>query len=514
MNSIAIAGAPTSVALSAESDCVRRASRGDRDAFVELYRRHQQPSWRLASAVTGESDLAARAVADGFSRVLRSVRRRQARAGAPIRPLLLEATYRSAIEAQRRRAGSGPRPVVGMAAASGATAAELVAPAAFASLPERWRGALWLHEVEGFGADEVGPILGVSGAVAGQLVERASRALAGRFEAAHVPLPAHLGALLRPLAPVQPAGMQPAAEARWQHEVTRDTTGRFLPAAWLEERAARPLGLAATGLLALGVIGLGVVSQHTSVNSTSPYLAAGAPNPDGANGVTSLANKANGATSPFAAVGAPFRGLANGDQVDITSTGFDYAGATYDNSLVARTQSASPLTSGGGTGNAGGLSGTIGTSGGTGGTTTATPTGGSAGSPSGSAPSSGGSGGAPATTPTATSPTTLVNLGGVGGVTQTTTPSGGGSTAVNLLPTGTSGSPTATVNLGTCTGVNLLGLVLGCGTATTAPATPSTATTTPTTTPTTVPQLLNPVNGLAAPANTTVVSPLLTGLGL
>jgi DNA-directed RNA polymerase specialized sigma24 family protein len=506
MNSIAIAGAPAPASLPADNDVVRRASRGDHDAFAEIYRRHHQPTWRLASAVAGEADLAGQAVADGFSRVLRSVRRRQARAGDPIRPLLLEATYRSAIEAQRRRAGSGPRPVAPVAVAGDATAEELVAPAAFASLPERWRGALWLHEVEGFGADEVGPILGVSAAVAGQLIERGTRALAGRFEAAHVVLPAHLGALLRPLTPAQPAGLQAAAEARWQHQVTRDTTGRFLPAAWLEERAARPLGLAATGLLALGVIGLGVVSQHTSVNSTSPYLAAGAPNPDGANGVTSLAANSSGATGPFAAVGGLFSGLANGDQVNITSTGFDYAGTSYDNSLVPRSQSASPLASGGGSGGTSGTSGSSGSSGATSGTPDGTPSSGPGTTPSGSTPASGGSGGG-ATTPV-TSPTTLVNLGPVGSVTQTTTASGGGSTSVNVLPTGTSGTPAATVNLGTCTGANLLGLVLGCGTATTAPATAPVSTTT------TVPQLLTPVNNILSPTNTTVVSPVLSSLGL
>jgi DNA-directed RNA polymerase specialized sigma24 family protein len=491
MNSIAVAGAPFPVALSAETDVVRRASRGDHDAFIELYRRHQQPVWRLASAVTGGADQAGLAVADGFSRVLRSVRRRQARAVAPIRPLLLEATYRSAIEAQRRRARSGPHTNT-----AGATAEELVAPAAFASLPERWRGALWLHEVEGFEAGEVGAVLGVSAAVAGQLVERAVRALAGRFEAAHLAPPTQLGALLRPLTPGQPTTLQATAEARWQHEVVRDATGRFVPAAWLEERAARPLGLAATGLLALGVIGLGVVSQNTSVNSTSPYLAADAPNPDGTNGVTSLANNPGGATSPFAAVGGPFSGLANGDQVDIASTGFNYAGAMYNNSLVRRSQGASPLTPGGNT--SGGMSGTTGGGSATGGS-------------SGTGSPSGGAGGTTAPPTTPTSPTTLVSLGGPGSVTQTTTAPGGGDIAVNVLPNTTTGAPAVGLDVGSCTNVNLLGLVVGCtSTPTTAAPSSSTATTAPSsTTTTTTPQLLSGLNNVVAPVNTT-----LGGLGL
>jgi DNA-directed RNA polymerase specialized sigma24 family protein len=500
MSSIAIAGSAIATTLPAESDLVRRASRGDHDSFVELYRRHHQPTWRLAAVVTGEEDLAGRAVADGFSRVLRSVRRRQARAGSATRPLLLAATYRSAIEAQRRRAAGGSVPLVLAAPGTGATAEEQVAPRAFASLPERWRAAVWLHAVEGLDADEAAPVLDVSPLVAAQLVERGERALAGRFEAAHVPLPTSLGALLLPLAPAPPAGIQATAEARWHHEVTRDTAGRLLPAAWLEDRAARPLGLAATGLLALGVIGLGVVSQHTAVGSTSPYLAASAPNPDGANGVTSPSRTVGGISSPFGPASSLFRGLTNGSQVDIASTGFDYAGLTYDNALVPGTGSAVPLTSGG---NATGAPGASSGSGGAApGSSTSSP-GGSTTSQGGTTTSAGGTSGSGGTTttttsPAATTPTTVLNLAPVASVTQTTTTAGGGSIGVNVLPTNT-GTPTAGVSLGSCTGVDLLGLAVGCTSTTTAPTTSSTdaATTAPaTTTTTTTPSLLTPVNNL------------------
>ena len=53
-----------------DAQLVLRAQDGDRDAFTELFRRHAGPAWRLSLAVSGSADVAATAVAKGFTLTL------------------------------------------------------------------------------------------------------------------------------------------------------------------------------------------------------------------------------------------------------------------------------------------------------------------------------------------------------------------------------------------------------------------------------------------------------------
>ncbi|HLH45645.1 MAG TPA: sigma-70 family RNA polymerase sigma factor, partial [Acidimicrobiales bacterium] len=237
MSSIALqsttaAPAPT---FRAEEDLLRAARRGDRDAFQELCRRHGPSAWRLATAVAAERDQAGDCVAEGFVRAVRGAASRPAAAG--VRGAVLAGVYRRAIETARR-AGEAP-------AASGEDGGAL--ETAFRSLPERWRAALWLAEVEGFDAEATGAVLGLPAAAGRQLVDRGRRGLAARMDYRGDAVPAALGTALAALTPSLPAALPERVAARWHHAISVDRATRFVPAGLRGERAPRAVGVAATG---------------------------------------------------------------------------------------------------------------------------------------------------------------------------------------------------------------------------------------------------------------------------
>src|SRR5579872_2755491 len=181
MNSVALPASATGPALGAEADLIRQAARGDGEAFEELYRRHGQVAWRFAQSVATDRDAAVQAVAEGFGRALRGLRRHSRMDAEGFRPFVLAAIYRAAVD--NLHAHVAPTPVAplsrsapgkGRAARARAADAAFV-EAAFRSLPERWRAAIWLSEVEAMTEDRIAPVLGVSAAVAAQLVSRSLR---------------------------------------------------------------------------------------------------------------------------------------------------------------------------------------------------------------------------------------------------------------------------------------------------------------------------------------------------
>jgi DNA-directed RNA polymerase specialized sigma24 family protein len=270
--------------LGSEAELIKRASRSDQAAFTELYRRHAQTAWRLAQAVTPAHPEAAASVADGFVRVLRAVRRHRVSVDDPFRPLLLAGVYRSAIDRLRSN-DAPPAPL--------ARSADLALPgAAFRSLPERWRAAVWLTEVEGLAPERLAPILAVSPAVAAQLAARGQRALLDRFRQAGQGAPESLGAVLRPLAASLPASLADVATSAWRSSVASDHAGRLVPSVgWVGQHAVAPLRLAVVGVLALGVVSVGVLSQRTTLPGAGP-VAGGAPGASGQAGVSFLNNSA------------------------------------------------------------------------------------------------------------------------------------------------------------------------------------------------------------------------------
>jgi DNA-directed RNA polymerase specialized sigma24 family protein len=376
MSAVAIAaGTPDVAADRSEADMVRSAARADREAFDELYRRHHQVTWRLAQAVA-ESGAAADTVAEGFSQALRNVRRQRSLAERPFRPQVLAATYRAGVEATRDDRG---RP-----AGSDAPSAVM---AAFRSLPDRWRAALWLADVEHLSADGVAAVLGVSAAVASQLADRGRQGLLTRFSQVGVVRPDHLDEVLRPIAAAPPKGLEAAVAKRWRSAVVVDPGGRLVPVSdWLARRAPRPLMTACGGLLALGMVGLGVLTVASPPATTGPAAAISAP---GLNG-----------PAPFNPNGSAPNELfgpgANGTSMLLGGLPLNDNPNASVNPILAGEGSSAALS-----GAAGSLPAVPGSSGSGGGA--AAPGGGSAGG-GGSAPAPAGSGGGGSTNPTSPAP--------------------------------------------------------------------------------------------------------------
>jgi len=297
MNSVALPASATGSALGTETDLIRRAARGDGESFEELYRRHSQVAWRFGQAIAPDGDAAVQVVAEGFGRALRGLRRRNRMEAEGFRPLVLAAIYRAAVDNPHPH--GSPAPVAAAPARSAAKgrsksrgADAAFVEAAFRSLPERWRAAIWLSEVEALSEERIAPILGVSAAVAAQLVSRGRRGLLGRFEQGRRTAPAHLDVALRPLAATVPAGLGQSVGARWA-SLVNDPGARFAPINdWLSERAVRPLWVSVGGLMGLSLIGLGLVAQGNGVNSgpVAGGAAYGNVNAPGINPAGALAN--------------------------------------------------------------------------------------------------------------------------------------------------------------------------------------------------------------------------------
>ncbi|GAC1535502.1 MAG: hypothetical protein NVS3B12_17540 [Acidimicrobiales bacterium] len=182
------------------------AAAGDTRAFEELYRRHADAAWGVAQAVAANPHDAADAVAEAFTRMLKALASGRLDADVPFRPYLLATTRNVAIDQHRHSARTTTtsdaltidRPTMSagpddraLDRADSAFVAE-----AFRSLPERWRTVLWMTEVEGIPAKEVGARLGLTPNSAAQLASRARAGLRSRYLQAH--LRNHPGDLCEP----------------------------------------------------------------------------------------------------------------------------------------------------------------------------------------------------------------------------------------------------------------------------------------------------------------------------
>jgi DNA-directed RNA polymerase specialized sigma24 family protein len=461
MNSVALPAAGTAAtaapAISAEADIVRQAARGDSSAFEELYRRHSEPAWRLAQAVSPDREAAVTAFQEGFVRSVRSSRTLR-RAGEPFRPHVLSYVYKlAADQAYDRTSG----PAVARRQPEGGPDAALT-DAAFRSLPERWRAAIWLTEVENMDSDRIAAVLGVSAGVAEQLIARGRKGLAGRFAQAHHEVPGHIGEVLRKLAIGTPANLAETTTVRWAASGTDHLSSLAPVSGWLEEHAARPLSVAAGALIGLGLIGIGVVSGGGGVHSQV-----------GATGTGSV----TGAV-PVSACLASCPGGANGAATSSTGSGANAFAAAFHNltTLTGQTLASSPGAIPGGTGGTGGTPTTPSTP-----TTPTTPT--TPSTPTG-----------PTIPPVPSIPPQSINLGVgtltissngtlslnlLGGTATATAGSGGTSATVGSTQVGPASTPSTTLPLSSTTGT-VTNTVNGTvsGTSSTVQSTTNTVTTT------------------------------------
>jgi RNA polymerase sigma factor (sigma-70 family) len=173
---------------------LQRSRAGDTDAFAELFRRYRLYAVRVAARTTGDLD-PDDASAEAFARVWRSLRN----GGGPdhsFKSYLATAVRNVIVNGTR-----GPREVpteplvLAEVVGAGENAADDVAVgiaeaarvvAAFGTLPERWRVALWATEVEGRPVAELAESLRLSSNAASALCLRAREGLRVAWLQSHV----------------------------------------------------------------------------------------------------------------------------------------------------------------------------------------------------------------------------------------------------------------------------------------------------------------------------------------
>lgn len=158
---------------------------GDRAALAELWSRHVDVGRAYARSLTTRFD-PDDLVAEAFLRIIRATRTGSGPTGAFRAYLLTVIRNTASNRGSREReypvedpSQFGEMPVADPADA--ALTADRPALDAFGELPERWRDALWLSEVEGLTAREVGAALGISANSAAALTYRAREGLRQTF---------------------------------------------------------------------------------------------------------------------------------------------------------------------------------------------------------------------------------------------------------------------------------------------------------------------------------------------
>ena len=167
-----------------EDDLIRRAQRGDKDAYEELVHAYQGIAFRTAYVLAGNGADAEEAAQDGFVKAWRALGR--FRLGAPVRPWLLRIV---ANEARNRRRSAGRRVQLAVRAATDQASGD-AAPSpetvllsveqsralvtAVNELPEEQRSVISLRYFVGLSEQEVAETLELP---TGTVKSRTSRAL-------------------------------------------------------------------------------------------------------------------------------------------------------------------------------------------------------------------------------------------------------------------------------------------------------------------------------------------------
>ncbi|WP_438856443.1 sigma-70 family RNA polymerase sigma factor [Agromyces sp. M3QZ16-3] len=173
----------------ADADLIAATRRGDRDAYAELWRRHEASARTLARSHTSldADDL----VAEAFTRTFDAIRSGKGPHGA-FRPYLFATIRNTAASwgrANREAAlddlESVEDPTTGDVAAIEALDRSTTAKA-FRALPERWQEVLWYSEVERMSPQQIAPLLGMSANATAALAYRAREGLRQQWIRAHL----------------------------------------------------------------------------------------------------------------------------------------------------------------------------------------------------------------------------------------------------------------------------------------------------------------------------------------
>ncbi len=163
--------------LTNESALLQAAQAGVEPAFDELYRRHAEVVWHLAWALAtpaGDETLARSITAESFARTFTALAAGRGES-VDFATLLRNQTLTAAAD---RSGGAAPT-------AAGHIASNRAA-AAFATLPDTWRAALWLTDGEQADAAAVAGVLGLDADETVQLIARARVGWRERYLRHHV----------------------------------------------------------------------------------------------------------------------------------------------------------------------------------------------------------------------------------------------------------------------------------------------------------------------------------------
>lgn len=190
---------PTTAPLTTlpDADLGRRAIRGDRDAFAELFARHERGLFQVCHRLTGDREEAADLVQESFLRVFAQLEHLEGR--EVNLPAYLHRTARNLVydRSSRRAAERATAAVEELAGADEALEVDpersallgdqqMAVRRANAALPERQRLALALRELQDMDYAEIGVVLDMRPEAVGQLLVRARLALRRNLRRASV----------------------------------------------------------------------------------------------------------------------------------------------------------------------------------------------------------------------------------------------------------------------------------------------------------------------------------------
>ena len=176
-----------------DATLLERVRDGDRDAYGDLYVRHEPAATSLARYLTRSNHEADDVVADAFARVLRAIKGGAGPTEA-FRPYLLTAVrrtvWRHAEESNHHRLAATDDEAelldLRLAVEPEDRTDEGIILRAFQELPERWQLVLWHTEIEGQPPAAVAPLLGLSPNATAALAVRAREGLRQAFLQAHL----------------------------------------------------------------------------------------------------------------------------------------------------------------------------------------------------------------------------------------------------------------------------------------------------------------------------------------
>ena len=163
-----------------ELDLVARAKAGDREGFSGLVRLHQRRAYLVARSVVTTHEDAEDAVQEGFIRAYQALDRFDA--GQSFGAWLNRIVANAALDLSRRRKVRAADELSDSFASAFRDPAEdrelrERLQKALATLPERARAVLVLHDIEGFTHAEIGALLGIPGGTARSDLHHARRKL-------------------------------------------------------------------------------------------------------------------------------------------------------------------------------------------------------------------------------------------------------------------------------------------------------------------------------------------------